>query len=199
MKVVMADPPRRLLEERRRTGADRWDEVWDGVLHMPPLPNRDHQDLEGAMETWLRHFWVPASGGKVFHQINLARPGGWPDKDYRIPDLLLMTPDRFHIDENEYFEGAPAVVVEIRSPNDETYEKLDFYARLGVPEVWIIDRDSRRPELHQLAGDHYQLRSPSEGDWLTSPATGVQMREGGVARKLILQLGTNEATRRDVP
>jgi Uma2 family endonuclease len=198
MKVVIADPPRSLLEERRRTGADRWDEVWDGVLHMPPMPNRDHQELEWAMETWLRQFWVPASGGKVYHQINLARPGGWPDKDHRIPDLVLLTPDRFHIDKNEYFEGAPAVVVEIHSPNDETYEKLDFYARLGVPEVWIIERDSRRPEMHQLAGDHYQLQSPSEGDWLTSPATGVQMRRGG-ACKLVMQLGANETTRRDLP
>jgi Uma2 family endonuclease len=89
-------------------------------------------------------------------------------------------------------------VVEIRSPKDESYEKLEFYGRLGVPEVWMIDRDSRRPELHQLAGDHYQLRSPSEGDWLTSPATGVQMRGGG-ARKLVMQLGANEATRRDLP
>jgi len=49
MKVVMAQAPESLLDQRRRTGADRWDEIWDGVLHMPPMPNREHQDLEGTM------------------------------------------------------------------------------------------------------------------------------------------------------
>ncbi|MGA2257225.1 MAG: hypothetical protein ABSG53_21430 [Thermoguttaceae bacterium] len=35
-----------ILDWRRRTDADRWDEMWDGVLHMPPMPNRSHQELE---------------------------------------------------------------------------------------------------------------------------------------------------------
>jgi Uma2 family endonuclease len=60
----------------------------------------------------------------------VAPPGGWPD-NHRIPDLVLLTPARFAIDRNEYFEGAPDVVVEIRSPGDESYEKRDFYAALG--------------------------------------------------------------------
>jgi Uma2 family endonuclease len=198
MKVVMANAPASLLEQRRKSGADRWDEMWDGVLHMPPMPNRDHQDLEWAMETWLRQFWAPASSGKVYHQINLAAPGGWPDRDYRIPDLVLLTPDRFHIDKNEYFEGAPAVVVEIRSPQDETYEKFDFYVRLGVPEVWVIDRDSKRPEVYQLREGKYAALSPADAGWLISELTRVQMRFDPPSH-LIMQLGLDETTRRAVP
>ena len=34
-----------VLDDRRRRGADRWDEMWDGVLHMVPPPGSDHQTL----------------------------------------------------------------------------------------------------------------------------------------------------------
>src|SRR5207248_670436 len=113
--------PPEILELRKRTGADRWDEMWEGVLHLMPCPNRDHQDLEWALETYLRTFWARPTGAKAYHQINLASPGGWPD-DYRIPDLVFLTPDNFALDHNEYFEGAVDGVVEIHSPGDETYD-----------------------------------------------------------------------------
>ncbi len=34
-----------LIEERRRKGINRHDEVWDGVYVMPSMPNLDHQRL----------------------------------------------------------------------------------------------------------------------------------------------------------
>jgi hypothetical protein len=46
MKAVMSEVPADLLAWRKRTGADRWDEMWEGVLHMPPMPNLEHQELE---------------------------------------------------------------------------------------------------------------------------------------------------------
>ena len=80
MKAVFLDVPHSLLDERRKTGADRWDEVWDGVLHLVPSPTIEHQDLEGALEAWLRRYWVPRSGGRVHHQVSVARVAagaGW--------------------------------------------------------------------------------------------------------------------------
>lgn len=35
----------RLKTERRQTGADRFDEVWEGVYMMAPLANNEHQEL----------------------------------------------------------------------------------------------------------------------------------------------------------
>ena len=96
MRVIIPQAPPDLLQWRARTGADRWDEMWEGVLHMPPMPNRDQQELELALATWLRSFWAKPKGNRVYHQVNLAPPGRWPD-DYRIPDLLLLEPDRFGI------------------------------------------------------------------------------------------------------
>jgi hypothetical protein len=115
MRAVMSCVPPDILAWRKRTGADRWDEMWEGELHMVPMPNRERQDLEWAMETYLRLRWARPRKAKVYHNINLAAPGGWPN-NYRIPDLVLLSPERFGIDRNEYFEGAPAAVVEICSP-----------------------------------------------------------------------------------
>ena len=191
MKAVLAEVPEHFLAWRKTTGADRYDEMWDGVLHMGPMPNRRHQDLEGALESWLRTHWTRQSGGKVYHQINVASIGGWTN-NYRVPDLVLLLPDRFGIDHNEYFEGAPSAVVEIRSPNDETYEKLPFYAGIGVPEVWIFDRDSRQPELQHLVGSEYRPLAPDADSWLLS-ALGVEFRAEAVGKLCMRLAGWHES------
>jgi Uma2 family endonuclease len=197
MKGVMAPVPTELLAQRKRTGADRFDEMWEGVLHMPAMPNREHQGLEGELEGWLRHFWARPNKAKVYHQINLAKPGGWPH-DYRIPDLLLLTPRRFAIDRNEYFEGPPDVVVELRSPGDESYEKLPWYAELGVPEVWIIHRDTKQPEVYIRHRAKYKTQPAAADGWVRSKLTGVELRVGRPA-KLAVRLAGDDSTREELP
>jgi Uma2 family endonuclease len=196
MKSAIPEGPPGILDWRKTTGADRWDEMWGGVVHMAPMPNREHQDLEWALETYLRLRWSPTRGGRVYHNINVARAGAWPN-DYRIPDLVLLTPERFPIDRNEYFEGAPDVAVEIRSPGDESFEKLEFYARIGVPEVWIVDRDSKVPEIHLLVDGRYVPQTVDADGWLSS-RMGVELKAGS-AGKLAVRLTADEITRQDLP
>jgi Uma2 family endonuclease len=139
MKAVMPVALPDVLAFRKRPGADRFDEMWEGVLHMVPAPTPAHQDLAGELQTYLKVHWARPRKAKVYHEVNLAPVGGWPNS-YRIPDLLLLTPERFGITREQHFEGAPDAVVEFHSPGDEAYEKLPFYAKLGVPEVWYIQR-----------------------------------------------------------
>lgn len=196
MKAVMPSLLPDVQAMRKRTGADRWDEMWEGVLHMPPMPNRFHQDLEGSLESYLRFYWSPTCQGKVYHQINLAAIGGWMN-NYRIPDLVLLLPQRFAIDRNEYFEGAPDVVVEIRSPGDETYEKMPFYRDLGVPEVWIIERDTRVPEIHVLKRGRYKKQSDTAKGWIRSPNMRIEL--AGMTGKLAVRLAGDDSTRQELP
>lgn len=197
MKAVMASVPEHILEWRRRTGADRYDEMWEGVLHMAPSPNRDHQDLEGSLEAWLRQRWAKPNGCRVYHNINVAESGVWPD-NYRVPDLVLLTPQRFHIDCNEYFNGGPDAIVEIRSPEDETYEKLDFYAAIGVREVWVVDRDTKRPEIYELVDDQFRRRQPDAHGWHRSEVVGAEMRATG-DNKLEIRLTGRDDTLERLP
>ena len=93
MSTVTPDLLSQTLAWRQRTGNDKFDEMWEGVPHMGPAPKRSHQNFQWALETWLRSYWASPAGSRVFHEINVASPGGWPN-DYRIPDLVLLTPDR---------------------------------------------------------------------------------------------------------
>jgi Uma2 family endonuclease len=192
MKAVMANVPEHILEWRRRTGADQWDEMWEGVLHMAPSPNRDHQDIEGALEFWLRLHWAKPNGCRVYHEINVAEPGTWPN-NFRIPDLVLLTPARFDIDCNEYFDGGPDAVVEIRSPDDETYEKFEFYAKVGVLEIWVIDRDTRRSEMYELMGGEYRRLEPNADGWLPSRVATAELR-AAAGDKLQIRIAGQDST-----
>jgi Uma2 family endonuclease len=68
------------------------------------------------------------------------------EADYRVPDLLFCRPE--HLSERGA-EGAD-IVVEVRSPDDESYAKLDFYAAKGVGEVLVLHPKGRRFELFRL-------------------------------------------------
>ncbi len=52
MKTVLLEIPPVLqewMDERARLGHDRWDEMWEGVLHMVPPPGGRHQDRNGQL------------------------------------------------------------------------------------------------------------------------------------------------------
>jgi Uma2 family endonuclease len=197
MKAVIPEIPPHILEYRKRTGIDKWDEMWEGVLHMPPSPNVYHQDFQWELENWIRMFWARPLGNKVYHEINVASVGDWPN-DYRIPDLVLLTPDCFDINRIEYFEGAPTAVVEIRRPGDETFEKLPFYTQLGVPEVWVIDRDTKELTFYRLLLGEYEEQAANSDGWHYSAATGIRFRHES-PNKIAIQMGEDQSTRRVLP
>lgn len=200
MRGVMSVVPEHILEWRKRTGMWQRDEIWDGVLHMSPEPDREHQDFEGSLESWLRLNWGRPRRAKVYHRINLGLPGAgssWID-NFRIPDLVLLTRERFSIDHRTHFEGGPDVVVEIRSPDDESEEKLPFYFQLGILEVWIIDRDTKQPELYVQTSDGYRKMPPDADGWFRSACTGVEMRVGRPG-KLAIRINGDNATREELP
>ncbi len=202
MRAVVNQMPPHWVEERKNSEAAQWDEMWDGVLHMPPMPNRMHQDLALDLAIYLKGRWAKPRGCRVNQEVNLTTPGDEPawTKNYRIPDLVLLTPDRFDIDRGAYMAGAPLVVVEIRSPDDETYDKLPFYAALGIPEVWVIDRDTKRPELFTFApgGAGYQPAAAGPDGWLRSAASGVELKQGA-AGKLAVRIAGDDATAEELP
>jgi hypothetical protein len=69
-----------------------------------------------------------------------------------------------------------------------------------VPEVWGIDRDTKQPEMHILREGEYSVQTPNEEGWITSPATGVQMRPEDPGKpKLAIQMRGEPDTQRILP
>ena len=161
---------------------------------MVPAPNIDHQEFEGELEAWFRAFWVAKSGGRALHNVNVARGDEWQD-DYRIPDLILLLPTQFDILRETHIQGPPSLVVEIRSPNDETYDKFSFYAALGVPEILVIDRESKVPQRYVLEQGSYRMTESASEGWLASPEIGVEYRSPGNALFGIRLIGDEQSYR----
>jgi Uma2 family endonuclease len=190
MRIVAAEAPPGLLEHRRKFGHDRYDEMWEGVLHMNAVPHGDHQELAIQLGSWLLNHWRRKGETAVFPDRNVATPGGWTS-NYRIPDLVLTTEERKVFDKGTHIEGPPLLCIEIHSPHDEAYEKLEFYAALGVPEVWVIDRDTKAVKVFALDPLHrlYIATVAGKDGWISSHATGIELRQAGGERLAIRMAG----------
>lgn len=151
MRAVLVDAPAELLEERARLGLDVRDEMWEGVLHMVPPTTTGHQLFASDLLVAIRS--ILGETARVGLEAGVRAPGSGLTS-YRVPDLFVVRTERAEI-LRSFVEGAPDLAVEIRSPGDESLEKLPFYARLGVPEVLIIERDTKEPRLFRLAGAEY--------------------------------------------
>jgi Uma2 family endonuclease len=150
MPTVVLDPPpvelEELIERRRRLGQDRRDEMWDGVLHMNPVPSLPHSTLVVRL-AMLLDAPARAAGLTVSAEFNL----GEHESQYRIPDLGLH-------------RGLPAgvwvptaaIAVEILSAGDETWDKLPYYAERGVEELVVVDPRARSVRWLALAAGEYR-------------------------------------------
>jgi len=147
MNAVWIDVPEEFLEERRRLGHDKRDELWEGVLHMVPPGSFVHGSISVAILVALTPIAKRRGLLALSSEIGVFNPE--VDKSYRIPDVSVGRPE--HASERG-FEGAE-LVIEVLSPNDESRKKFDFYARVGVREVWIVDPKTRATELHALRAD----------------------------------------------
>ena len=152
MSMLVLDPAeeRRLRRQRALTGADRFDEVWEGVYMMAPLANNEHQFLGTQLGLVCQSVILVPDDGLVYVGVNVSdRKKGWR-KNYRCPDLAVYLKDNPAEDCGTHWFGGPDFGAEIVSPGDRSWEKLAFYATVGVRELLIVDRKPWRLELYRL-------------------------------------------------
>jgi len=156
MPTLILDPPphqlEELLEQRRRLGADRHDEVWQGVYHMVPGPNAPHSFIAQQVSVLIDS---PARAARL--HVSLEFNLGLGKDDFRVPDLGVHRERR-----SGTWIPTAAIVVEILSPDDEAWQKLPFYAERGVEELLFIDPDERSVKWLTLREGTYQAVERSE-------------------------------------
>ncbi len=172
MRAVLREVPQRWLDERARLGLDRYDEQWEGVLHMGPAPGFVHQDVAGGLYAFLKPL-LAERGIRVLYETEVHRPGAG-GSDYRIPDMVFFRAEATELITARGLQGAPLGVLDIRSPDDETYEKFEFWARLGVPELIVIEPEARRVEIYRFAGGRYVAVPPDGQGWCHAASIDVR-------------------------
>jgi Uma2 family endonuclease len=197
MKALILHVTDEELTERHRRGLDHFDEMWQGVLHMAPAPAYEHQRIVSHLDRFLgalcdRHKrGVLALGINVFDEASKV-------PDYRIPDFTFVAAGHEHLLVTDGVRGGgPEAVIEVRSPDDETYEKLPFFVRIGVSEVIVIDRDTKRPKIYRLAGSQYVAVQPDRDGWLGSEALHVRFTVSPAGR-LVLEDADDSSVRTEI-
>jgi len=134
---------------------------------MPP-PNLEHVDLiDGLLKILLsqidtREYRVTASGGGLgIERFPLT---------YRIPDLMVLLAEAYRRSRSQtagndpYIWAVPELIVECLSPSNRKgsiQELLADYARIAVPEVWLLD-----PKPPQFTS--YRYESGTLAPWMTT-------------------------------
>lgn len=142
-----------LIDERKRLGLDHHDEVWEGVYVMPSMPSLEHQKLVRKLTSIIGDILDPEELGEVYPGANVSdRRKNWKS-NYRVPDVVAVLKGSRAIECETFIFGGPDFVVEVESPGDESEEKIPFYAKIGVRELLLIDRDRRTVRLLRHDGE----------------------------------------------
>jgi Uma2 family endonuclease len=150
--VMVTDPEwaEEIASQREPSDADKWNEVWEGVLVMPTLPNDEHQEIQNRIQFALTDIYDRHGLGRVRGGVNVSdRDEDWRF-NFRGPDVVLYLPEIPAENHGTHWVGGPDFLVEIISPGDMAWEKLEFYAEVGTREVLIVDRNPWKLELYQL-------------------------------------------------
>ncbi len=156
--MVMLDQDlERLMAERARLGNDKLDEMWEGTLHLVNAPKRVHTRMVARLLRQL-HPYAEAKGLSV--ETEVAIFGEDPGSSWRIPDLVVF--DEAESDEAGIVGGA-ALAIEMLSPGDDSFAKLNFYAARGVAQVLIIDPVTEVVQYDSVRQVGEAVRIPSLG------------------------------------
>ena len=187
---------REFIRHRQQMGADQHDEVWKGVYVVPPLATNAHQNTVQWLSNIVFNVVNLESRGVVLPGANVSdRRDGW-SHSFRAPDIVVVFSGSKAVDRGTHWFGGPDFLVEVRSGKaDVVEEKLPFYAKIGVRELLVVDRDSRELTLYRSVGETMEpvpMTAIAGKKWLASDVIPLAFR-----RKTAAGTVQTEVTRTD--
>jgi Uma2 family endonuclease len=110
----------------------------DGALVERTVGQKDHSKLQGAVFVWFYGRKELRLTAFIEQRVKVA---GWR---FRISDICVVPlpePDE------QIFSQPPYICIEILSPEDSfprMQQRFDDYLAMGVPNIWVLDPESRR-------------------------------------------------------
>jgi len=175
MRGVLLEVDERMIAERQRLGLDRFDEIWEGVLHMAPPPKGRHQDLATELAAELR-----AAARRAGCRVAVQKGVFATATDYRVPDVVIAPASS---ESERGVDGPPLAIIEVLSPNDESRAKAPWYLGRGAGSVVIVDPDGYAVEVLTDAGPV----EPGPDGLLTIPGLGARLGPSPGAGALVVE------------
>jgi Uma2 family endonuclease len=140
--LKLTDHSRRLLE------------FTDGVIEVLPMPTDRHQVISRFLLFALFGFVQNTGGTVLYAPLRIQIREG----KFREPDLLLVRDANDPRRQNRYWLGADLVVeiVRLDDPERDTKVKRTEYARVGIPEYWIVNPEDDTITVLALEGQSYR-------------------------------------------
>jgi Uma2 family endonuclease len=161
-------------------------ELIRGFLYVTPPPIYDHQFVLWCLSQTLGRFVHERRLGIVLmapFAVRLPARIGNPVE----PDLVFLWAEQQPRSGDKFFQGAPALVLEVLSPSTRRRDrtiKLDAYRDAGVPEYWLVDPEARTVVVHVLSEDrrrYTELCQGGEGDVVRSAVlSGLEVSVGEI-------------------
>ena len=134
---------------------ERW-ELIAGELIMSPSHKRAHQRNQIKLGSRMSFFAEEKNLGEVYSDFDVVLS----NTDTVRPDLIFIAKDRLYIVTEDNVQGAPDLVVEIRSTSTARYDwttKRELYARHGVKEYWLVDPEAATVAVLLLDGGELKV------------------------------------------
>src|SRR5262245_43681269 len=133
-------------------------EFSEGFVEFLPLPKLSHQLIAGLLYRLLESF-VSAKGLGIVvtapYKVRL-----W-EKKYREPDVIFVRSEHASWMGEDFSDGADLVMEVVSDTqsdrNRDLVKKREEYARAGIPEYWIIDRELGQISVLVLDGAAYAV------------------------------------------
>jgi Uma2 family endonuclease len=149
--------------------------MWEGELHMVPPASEEHQRIGGELFTVLSSI-SKRTGLHARYETGVFGARAPDESSFRVPDLVVFDDLARSV---RGVEGRALLVVEIRSPGDETFAKQPFWERVGVGEVVVIDRDSKEVRRWVRTGAQLTEVEPDENGRHRLSTLDVSLRQDG--------------------
>jgi Uma2 family endonuclease len=123
----------------------------DGEVLERTLGEREHSYIQAAL---VSYFFTrrKALGIEVYPEQRVqVRPNR-----FRIPDLCVVVGGT----KEKIFTAPPFLCIEILSPEDRmsrVWERIHDYFEMGVPNVWVIDPETRVAHVASPTGDLHRV------------------------------------------
>jgi Uma2 family endonuclease len=148
----------------------------NGVMIVATPASYTHERLFGFLMRLVGDYAEAKDLGVILGSRSLVEVG--PREGYE-PDLCFVAQDRLDIINETSITGPPDLVVEIISPStrqSDAYAKKEGYARLGVPEYWLIDPDNRAVAFYRLTESGYVEGPVEDGVYHSLAVPGLWLR-----------------------
>lgn len=131
-------------------------ELIDGELYLMASPKHSHQvavaEIFGKMYNWFSDKSCQPLTAPFDVKLHNDSPSFEDDPNVVQPDILVVC-DEENIDEDDIYQGIPALVVEVLSKSTRSKDmikKLNLYTKSGVQEYWIVDTEAKAILVYSL-------------------------------------------------